>query len=427
VLDHDAEDVAHKFLGLTREILRSESSLNTLVSHPLPTSFYTGGGMQALRERFQPADHRGDETFPSQRSSAGETNDSVTSRDYFNFEPASPTVKAPSLPSFTPHATTPAATSSVHRNVTDTFGMTKINQETSRSVPTVGPSTSSAMSPDTAVRHSSKFVRRASAIRKQVAAGDLAMSSAGGRDDNGGAYYRPSARTPGIPRMDTWRGTLSSSVNEMSLHDHGGVHVEDPDVDDDGVDTFELRDAVLQCIARSIGLSQPIPESNVDTSHAPSVSAFSTPNSPLFPPNRPSSRSPFGNVLDMMNASTHNENLIGGMLREAVNNARFGEGDEVSSVSASMQESGLGGTGLQDGRDVLRDLEGNVEILYYKKGSVLVREGEKSPGIYYVIDGFLEVSQYGSTRLTRPSGLDTDTREWARFDSPGRHEERSEG
>jgi lysophospholipid hydrolase len=337
--------------------------------------------MQALRERFHPDPPR--EANPPPLPSA----QGVTSKDYFNFEPISPTVKAPSLPSNTPHATTPATTTGSHR-LTDSFGMTKLDD--SKHIPAIGSSTAAIFSPDTATRHSSTFIRRASAIRKQVAAGDLALNNSSGYDDNGGAYYRQSARTPGIPRMDTWRGNISGSTGDLPTHRHG-IPVGETSQKTAETTHSELRDAVLQCIARSIGLSQPVPESNQD-SHAPSVSAFSTPNSPMFPPNRPSSRSPFGNVLDMMNAATQNENLIGGMLREAVMNARNGDGDEASSVSVSVQESGMGHSAFHDDRGVLKDLEGNVEILYYQKGSELVKEGEKSPGLYYVIDGFLEVS-----------------------------------
>jgi lysophospholipid hydrolase len=348
--------------------------------------------MQALRERFQPeARKQNGQPFPSATSSPKEQA-GVLSKDYFNFEPTSPTVKAPSLPSYTPHATTPAATTEKHRTTAASFGMTQVIPEMAASGPT-HDSIAAVLSPDTAVRHSTKYMRRTSAMRKQVAAGDLAMSSTSGSSKNDGAYYRPSARTPGLPRMDTWRGQNNNSWNDFTAHP-GGVHVEEP-TSDGAEEEFELRDAVLECIARSIGLSQPTPDSQTEnTSHAPSVSAFSTPNSPMFPTNtgRPSSRSHFGNVLDMMNASSHNDNLIGGMIREAVHNARAGDGDEASSVSASVQESGMGASAFYDSRGVLKDLEGNVEILYYKKGSVLVKEGEKSPGIYYVVDGFLEVS-----------------------------------
>lgn len=38
------------------------------------------------------------------------------------------------------------------------------------------------------------------------------------------------------------------------------------------------------------------------------------------------------------------------------------------------------------------DLENEVEILYFPKGSVLVKEGERNAGLYFVIEGFLDVS-----------------------------------
>jgi lysophospholipid hydrolase len=244
----------------------------------------------------------------------------------------------------------------------------------------------SVLSPEAIARHSSKFTRRTSAMRKQVAAGDLAMSNMSNNGDNGGAYYRHPAVTPGLPRMDTWRGAVPGST--IDLGRHGGVPYESPKDDDD---SFELRDAILISIAKSIGLAQSEPALDPlsRASVAPSVSAVSTPNSPMFPPNTRNAKSPFGNVLDMMNASNHNDNLIGGMLREAVINARHGE-DDVSSVSASMHDSMLAGGDVN--RSVLRDLEGNVEILFFKQGSTLVKEGERSPGIYYVVDGFLDVS-----------------------------------
>ncbi|RSH91000.1 phosphatidylcholine and lysophosphatidylcholine phospholipase [Saitozyma podzolica] len=395
---------AHKFLGLTREILRSESSLNTMVSHPLPRAFYTGGGMQALRDRFQPESrsaHTSTRSFSSNRSSPDGTR--VKEKDYFNYVPASPTVKAPSLPSVTPkNAMTPATVQGSHRD------LTKISSGSPRPMsreqsPTLGPGSAAGatavLSPETAARHNSTFVRRASAMRKQVAAGDLAMTRTEGPDENGGAYYRPAAQTPGLPRMDTWRGRSSGSTHDLRTHE--GVPLEQSKYLED---EYELREAVLLCIAKSIGLAQPT-ETNIDSlgrnSLAPSVSAVSTPNSPMFPANGRPARSPFGNVLDMMNASTHNDGVIGGMLREAVMNANAQIDDEVSSISASVHDSQMLGE-----KGVLRDLEGNVEVVLFKKGTALVKEGERSPGIYYVIDGFLEVSissQQGGVELPRSS------------------------
>ncbi|KAG8896741.1 phosphatidylcholine and lysophosphatidylcholine phospholipase, partial [Tulasnella sp. 403] len=47
-------NAAHKYLGLTTELLRTEKAINDLACHPLPTSFYEGGGMQNLRNKFAP-------------------------------------------------------------------------------------------------------------------------------------------------------------------------------------------------------------------------------------------------------------------------------------------------------------------------------------------------------------------------------------
>nr|XP_019012887.1 lysophospholipase NTE1 [Kwoniella pini CBS 10737]OCF51668.1 lysophospholipase NTE1 [Kwoniella pini CBS 10737] len=400
---------AHKYLGLTKEILRSESSLNSMVSHPLPRSFYTGGGMQALRNRFQPEAQANDKTRTNFSSIGSSPNGRVTSKDYFNYVPASPTVKAPSLPSTTPKQV--PSTPSSKPTALSTKGLQALSkiegdvtaaaqaENPPKQEPSVEAPTSAILSPDTAARHGSDFVRRASAFRKQVAAGDLAMAQRNVPDEKGGAYYRPSVQTPGLPRMDTWLGRFSQSSTDLAHHN--GVSVS-PSTEHGTPqeESFDLKEAVLMSIARSIGLAQPT-ESNIDSigrnSMAPSVSALSTPNSPMFPPNGKPGKSPFGNVLDMMAASTH-EGVIGGMLREAALKAKVD--DEASSISASMHDSQFG-TANGD-KKILKDLEGNVDILFFKKGSVLVKEGERSPGMYYVIDGFLETSL-----PVNPSGIET--------------------
>jgi lysophospholipid hydrolase len=339
--------------------------------------------MNALRARFQPQHHH----ERDHSVSTGATPDPrVSSRDYFNYVPASPTVRAPSLPSVTPKtAGSPLPAASAGNSVESLPSLRAKVSAFRDSALSMTAAATAVLSPDMAIRHSPKFVRRTSAMRKQVAAGDLAMSNMSMNSENGGAYYRPSARTPGLPRMDTWRGNLPASGQDWQ---NDGIAVDDsPDELD--VDDFELRNAVLLSIAKSIGLThnESVYDNLGRSSIAPSVSALSTPNSPMFPPNTRTSRSPFGNVLDMMNASSNNDNMLGGMLREAVMNAQ--DRDEMSSVSASVHDSMLNGDANWS---LLKDLEGNVEILFFKKGSTLVKEGEKSPGIYYVIDGFLDVS-----------------------------------
>lgn len=63
-----------------------------------------------------------------------------------------------------------------------------------------------------------------------------------------------------------------------------------------------------------------------------------------------------------------------------------GSMDDTESV-ASMSAFSVGGT-----VNMIEDLKNEVEIVFFPKDSVLVEEGERNPGLYYVIDGFLDVS-----------------------------------
>ena len=42
--------------------------------------------------------------------------------------------------------------------------------------------------------------------------------------------------------------------------------------------------------------------------------------------------------------------------------------------------------------NILEEVVNDVEIVFFPKDSVLVEQGERNPGLYYVIDGFLDVS-----------------------------------
>ncbi len=63
------------------------------------------------------------------------------------------------------------------------------------------------------------------------------------------------------------------------------------------------------------------------------------------------------------------------------------DGDTDSATSGGMGASGYPGI-----QGLASELKDEVEIVYFPKGSVLVEQGERNPGLYYVIDGFLDVS-----------------------------------
>lgn len=70
-------------------------------------------------------------------------------------------------------------------------------------------------------------------------------------------------------------------------------------------------------------------------------------------------------------------------------NAFEGDSDSVTSVPASSMSAHGGG-------DIKAELSTDVEIVFFPKGAVLVEQGERNPGLYYVIDGFLDVSVPGN-------------------------------
>lgn len=352
---------AHKFFGLTREILRSEASLNLMVSYPLPRAFYTGGGMQILREKFEPSLRRGRDRKSDDFN-----------RDYFSYVPTSPTARNISLPSSrldTPHRRPPLSSSDGHSKRTSDSEETTIGTNEYHDSRSHGPR--DAFTPR----------RQQSAHRKEVAVGDLAVLQDDG-DEN--TFYRP-IKTPGLPRIDTWRGRVPSISSNDFYSDAEAEEVEEEL-------EAELRGLLVECIAKSIGLLQPA-DSHPDSGRR-SVSASSSPGSPMFlPSGRPANmRGPFGNVLDMINASPGGNDNISGLLRESLLNARLQADDDQSSISASMQESSVLGGPPDVNSAIMRDLGNRLEVLRFKKGSTLVKQGEHAPGLYYVIDGFLDVS-----------------------------------
>lgn len=259
---------AHRYLGLTSEVLRTEKAINDLACHPLPASFYDSGGLQSLRQRFDG------------RSSDNES-------DYF-------VSHSPIIPSPKPKS-----------------------GESSRSSSRLATDRPSAPLANKKRQHSLPFSR---GTRDNVQAGDLLVAS-------GSANDRPSSRsysllnTPRIPR---------DSERERDLRNR-------PRSSED----FDLREEVMSCIAKSIGLLQP-PWSKSDSAEP----------SPAIVPVDPrrsheNLTSPFGSL-----------SLLDG-------------GDDTSSLTASSITS-TGG--------YMSGLDNEVEILFFAKGSTLARAGELNTG-----------------------------------------------
>jgi len=69
-----------------------------------------------------------------------------------------------------------------------------------------------------------------------------------------------------------------------------------------------------------------------------------------------------------------------------------GDGETESAASTSGSGASTGGFVNVGISGVYAELKDEVEIVFFPKGSVLVEQGERNPGLYYVIDGFLDAS-----------------------------------
>jgi lysophospholipid hydrolase len=299
---------AHQYLGLTTEVLRTEKAINELACHPLPASFYEGGGLQHLRQRF-------DDGFPIDQPEKEE--------DYFS-RPAQRT------------------TSPVHKSLR-TVVLSKealVNSPVSSHPPSL---------------------RQHHARRHQVQAGDL-HSTAGNQGDLTRGPLTRSFSILNSPRMTR---SMSSDSDEDQAHGTSG-------------DDFNLRDEVMSCIAKSIGLQQP-PLSGVETPEAsPAILPFDSPKSRN---GKQFSASSFGS-LSLLDIGDDGSSITGG-----TNSALSGHGDAASGF------------------------DNEVEILFYSAGSILAKAGERNKGeyrlflatasqnlahygilgLFYVIEGFLDV------------------------------------
>ncbi|KAI1468808.1 lysophospholipase NTE1 [Daldinia caldariorum] len=91
----------------------------------------------------------------------------------------------------------------------------------------------------------------------------------------------------------------------------------------------------------------------------------------------------------------------------------------------SMTSGGISSTGTPNAQLLAADMKHEVEIVFFRQGSVLVEQGERSPGLYYVIDGFLDIcvpsEDSGSSILSSSSRTSTTAMHRAESDEAARH------
>lgn len=161
-------------------------------------------------------------------------------------------------------------------------------------------------------------------------------------------------------------------------------------VDEDNM----FRTSVLECVFKSLGMS---------SSGTSSRGAGSIENSPRLA------------SLDQRRQKTFFNNAFGFM--DSFDGTADWDAESMTSGGVSM-------TGNPSAQQLASDLKHEVEIVFFPQGSVLVEQGERSPGIYYVIDGFLDIcvpsDDSGSEILSTSGKVSLSAMQKAESTGPGR-------
>ncbi|KAI5295829.1 phosphatidylcholine and lysophosphatidylcholine phospholipase [Ascosphaera acerosa] len=165
---------------------------------------------------------------------------------------------------------------------------------------------------------------------------------------------------------------LDAQSASASMRLPGSPYGGQPGVDEDVL----IRESVVDCLMKALGLTgQIMPDSGVGMRRGFASMTDLELASPS-PLDSRRHRTAFQHAFGFIDPY---ETVFGG------GGATEG-GDEDSVMSTSMMSTT--GTSFATVRESLKD---DLEIVFFPKGSVLIEQGERAPGIYYVIDGFLEV------------------------------------
>jgi lysophospholipid hydrolase len=289
---------AHKYLGLTREVIRTEKAINELACHPLPAIFWESGGIHRLRQRFVPATKLSNEDEPL-NSTPKNAYGGGSGMDYFALNPPTPYGPPMGAPFF-------SRTSAIDDDLVSEAVRVKLKPARSREG-------TGGANPGDLLTMAQGDNKSSTSVNFDLDSPKKNQFSLGGNHDNS-------------------RRRSSSGAIDMD---------------------FDLREAIMDSISKAIGLAQPT------TTPAQSVEA-----SPMV---RPTDQN----------------------LKKAMFNSSFG----------SLSFLGLQGYDDESSHDgssrtsfTTTELDNEVEILYFPQDSMLVKAGEKNAGLYFVIEGFLDVS-----------------------------------
>ncbi|KAI8638318.1 hypothetical protein BD408DRAFT_373694 [Parasitella parasitica] len=269
---------SHRYLGLTKELLRLEKLVNESASlHELPPNFFAPGGMDRLRRKFN------DDETSSEDSDAGLGPSEISRNENSGIIQAIGIIDIPGTPS-------------LHINS-----------------PVIGGTSNLGVSP---------------------------VSTKGG----------------------------SPRLIHQNLNRKGEYSVEDDE---------HLRTSVMHCISDALGIkAMPISHANNDQN------SRSSPRAPRRFPQYP---------MDLF-SQTGSIALGGSPLLDPHDGPYYDDDTDGRSTTSSVHSGNNGSDIFNRNKNVDPISPEDVQILYFPKDAVLVREGAHNNGLFFVIDGLLEAS-----------------------------------
>ncbi|KAF2725082.1 patatin-domain-containing protein [Polychaeton citri CBS 116435] len=211
-------------------------------------------------------------------------------------------------------------------------------------------------------RNENSFSGDLSADNMHVSAGDL-LTNIQAQRHQGRRNRKPSFSQPFQVPKSVGNGDMASPLASknrdpfsMQFNPRANVHRQES-MDEDAL----FRESIMDCMAKAIGLT------NMKDGLRKAESAAQSPHLVSF---------------DARRQTAIFNNAFGFMDPYSGDGSGDGDAESVASASAFSVSGKLNAT---------EDLKHEIEIVYFPKGSVLVEQGEQNPGLYYVIDGFLDV------------------------------------
>ena len=321
---------SHSYLGLTSEVLSTEKNMNKYTTYELP-NFLRGEALDRLKKKFLKEKER---IGPEEGMKGIALHNSRGTR------------RRRSSSSLLKEAAARAANSVAYRGPTNGSA----NPSSKPSKTSTKSTLSGAVSPGDLLTNmqASRFGTRHA--HPSFSGGDPSFHHSWHESDT---TYLPDTESPLAQRG-------FNPFASVSPQSKASIHRQDS-LDEDGI----FRESVLDCIFKAIGLTTTAEHLQKSTSVEQSPRLVS------FDPTRQKAvfNNAFGNI-DPFEGSA--------------------EGDSES-VQSGPQSAVSVGSGFRHAT-LSSELRDDVEIVYFPKGSVLVEQGERNPGLYYVIDGFLDVS-----------------------------------